>query len=67
MNLRDYINLNQTRADRALARRSLAEKVGVAETTVRSWVNGNRYPSRFQWKRIEDATDSQVKAITFIE
>lgn len=60
MNLKDYINSFDKNV-RAQVRLDLAESIGVAETTVRSWANGNRTPGYLKLNKIVEATRGQIK------
>lgn len=57
MKLSDYIN---TFNNKALARENLALLVGCSEPAIRSWANGQRFPSRKYWDKIIKATDGKV-------
>jgi DNA-binding transcriptional regulator YdaS (Cro superfamily) len=59
MNLSNFIDSHPNKSE---ARRNLADKLGVAEVTVRSWANGNRKPSALAAKNIERATGGKVTA-----
>lgn len=59
MNLKSFID---SHTDKAEARKKLAEKLDVAEVTIRSWANGNRKPSALAAKNIERATNGAVLA-----
>lgn len=59
MDLKTYID-SHDRLKRSAVREVIARHVGVSESTVRSWVSGNRniHPKRF--KLVKEATEGKV-------
>lgn len=60
MNLNEYIK-SFPKNERQQVRVDLANSIGVAETTIRSWANRNRSPNYLRLDSIVKATKGKVK------
>jgi DNA-binding transcriptional regulator YdaS (Cro superfamily) len=64
MNIKQYIESHPNKAE---ARQKLADDIGYEEVTVRSWANGNRFPSRKAMKLVFKATKGKVTVKEMID